>query len=220
MNGVSNITQKIIDDANAYARQNEAQAEEKAAQLRAENELEAKHLSEDILDSATQEAENIVARARSQAALDTRNALLAARREAIRRAFGHAVEKFCQLPQEQYVELLARMIIRYQTQDAVLILNARDKEAIGSALLRKVAALSVLDASATASGSFTEAFVALVHRVADRAKLSLRIADEAGQFEGGFILVEGHVDTNCTAEVLIDGMQHELEGEVLHTLFA
>lgn len=219
MNGVSNITQKILADAEAYARQNEAQAEEKAAQLRAENELCAKHLAEDIANTAKAEAESIVARARSQAALDTRNALLAARREAIRRAFSRAVEQFCQLPQEQYIELLARMIIRYQTQDAVLVLNARDKEAIGPALLKKVAALSILDPSATASGSFTEAFVALVKRVANRAKLGLRVADTAGDFAGGFILVEGQVDTNCTAEVLIDGMQHELEGEVLRILF-
>ena len=46
----------------------------------------------------------------------------------------------------------------------------------------------------------------------------VKISKTYGSFKGGLILRQGDIDTNCTVEVLCEGLRHELEPEVIRRL--
>ena len=112
MNGIDTIIQRLNIDAKAEtdallekARQEaaavaaryQAQADKEAADLAARNERLAAEREERLISAAQMEA---------------RKTLLTAKQEMVERAYQRALEKLRSLPQEQYVELLAALLVR------------------------------------------------------------------------------------------------------------
>lgn len=192
LNGLQNLTDKIQSDAKGYAQELAESTRKKVEELLREQQLEADELRQQTAEAARKEADGIIARAQSQAALEERNALLRRKRDLINESFSLAAEEIANLPQEKYVALLVKLVQRYQTGPAEIILNARDQKAVGGKLLGEL--LAGAGAPVTT------------------------LSKEVGSFKGGLILRQGDVDTNCTVEVLCEGMRHELEPKVIELL--
>ncbi|MCI8442650.1 MAG: hypothetical protein HFG27_08980 [Provencibacterium sp.] len=192
LNGLQNLTDKIQSDAKGYAQELAESTRKKVEELLREQQGQADALRAETAEAARREAEGIIARAQSQSALEERNALLRQKREMINEAFELAADEIASMPKEKYVALLAKLVKKYQTGTAEIILNARDKKAVGGELL-----------SALLSGAGAP---------------TCSLSSEVGSFKGGLILREGDVDTNCTVEVLCEGMRHELEPKVIELL--
>ena len=110
-------------------------------------------------------------------------------------AFDKALEALCALPEEEYVAFLAGLAAKASvTGDEEILLNARDRKAVGD----KVAAA----ANAKPGGG------------------KLTLAEETGDFAGGLILRRGNVEANCTAELLVDLARGDLSAEIAGILFA
>lgn len=198
MNDISAILAKIQEDARQYGEAAAAAAQEKASAITESVRQEAQAETDRILEAAKHQAEAIRQRAVSQSGIETRNAKLQVRREAIDAAFEKAMELLCAMPAEKklavYGELAARSPI---TGNAVLVLNREDHAALGKTLPAE------MEKRFAAAGK--------------TCKVTLR--KEPASFKGGFILDQGSTETNCTFEVLSAGVKEELEAQVDAALF-
>ena len=194
MNGLDKITARIAADAQAQA---DAILSEGKAQARAITqswEEKAHAESGAILAQGERAAKERLERLDSMAQMEGKRLLLSAKQEMISQAFDAALERLLSLPQEEYVELLAKLCVQAAvTGREELIFSPADKEKIGA----KVAA-RVNIAKGTAM---------------------LTVADETRDIKGGFILVGDGVEVNCAFDVLVRLSRPELERQVAQLLF-
>ena len=108
---------------------------------------------------------------------------------------GYLREKIINLPKEQYVAFLAKLASQASvTGDEEIILNARDRNAIGK---------DVVDAAnAAVSGG------------------RMTLSESTGDFSGGLILKRGNVEANCTVELLVDLKRGDLSAKLAKVLFS
>ena len=83
------------------------------------------------------------------------------------------------------------------TGEEQIILNARDREAVG--------------------GQVTAAANALLKEAGKKAELTL--SPQCGDFRGGLVLKRGNIEDNCTVELLIDLCRTEMSSRVADVLF-
>lgn len=193
MKGIEKITQLIqteaqseIDSVLANARQ-EAEAVASRYQVRAE--AEAAELAAKYEKAAAEREERLV----SAAHMKARKIHLAAKQQMVEKAYIRALEKLCSMPQEQYVDVLADLLIRASstgTEEAVF--SPADRENAGKAAVEK---------ANKASGK------------------KLTIAEETLPIQGGFILRSGNVEVNCTFDTLVRLQKAETAGAVAKKLF-
>ena len=99
------------------------------------------------------------------------------------------------LPAAQYAEFLAKLAARASvTGDEEIVLNARDRAAVGEAVVKA--------ANEKLGGG------------------KLRLSERVGSFAGGLILSRGNVEANCTAELLVELCRGEMSAEIADMLFA
>ena len=194
MNGIEKITQRIASDAQAevdcilgdardeagrIAANYRAQADAEAAELAAKNEKAAAEREERLVSAAQMEA---------------RKVQLAAKQEMVEKAYIQALDKLCALPEEQYVAILAYLLVKASSngkEEAVF--SKEDRERVGKAAVEKANGLS---------------------------GKQLRLSDETQPIRGGFILKDKNVEVNCTFETLVRLQKAETAGAVAQKLFA
>ena len=194
MNGIEKITQRIASDAQAevdrilgdardeagrIAANYRAQADAGAAELAAKNEKAAAEREERLVSAAQMEA---------------RKVQLAAKQEMVEKAYIQALDKLCALPEEQYVAILADLLVKASSngkEEAVF--SPEDRERVGEAAVAKANELS---------------------------GKQLRLSDETQPIRGGFILKDKNVEVNCTFETLVRLQKAETAGAVAQKLFA
>ena len=194
MNGIEKITQRIAseaqaeidrilgdarDEADRIAESYRAQADGEAAELNARNEKNAAEREERLVSAAQMEA---------------RKVLLAAKQEMVEKAYIQALDKLCAMPEEQYVAVLAGLLVKASSngkEEAVF--SKEDREQVGKAAVEKANQIS---------------------------GKQLRLSEESLPIRGGFILKDKNVEVNCTFETLVRLQKAETAGAVAKTLFA
>lgn len=194
MNGIEKITDRITQDTQAEIQALVSQAEEQAKQILADSQAEAERIRERILAHGRRELEDHRSRLKSMNQLDERKAALAAKQDVIEEAFQAAVVRLSQLPEDQMVPLLARMIAaNAQAGEGQVILAPAQRAAYG----KKV----VDQANALIEGG------------------RLTLGPEDPEIQGGCILRQGAVDANCTFEMLVRQQRTQLGGQVAEILY-
>ena len=195
MKGTEKIIAHIQADAKAQADAILAQAEQQCAEIKADfDKKAADRYSERIRSGVKACQDEVDSRVRIDQ-MEARKGTLAVKQEMVALAFDKALEQLCNLPEEQYVAFLAALAARASvSRDEEIILNARDRAAVGE---------KVVSAANTRLGS---------------GKLTL--ANETRDFAGGLILRRGNVEANCTAELLVELQRGELSAEIAGLLFA
>ena len=98
------------------------------------------------------------------------------------------------LPEAEYVALLSKLAVGASVSgDEEIVLNARDKKAVGDKLIKA--------ANAKLGGGH------------------LSLAGDTGSFRGGLILRRGNIEVNCTAELLVDLCREDMAAELAGVLF-
>ena len=195
MKGTDKIIAHIQADAKAQADAILAQAEQQCAGIKAEFDRQAaERYSERIRAGVKACQDEVDSRVRIDQ-MEARKGTLAVKQDMVSLAFDKALEALCALPEEDYVAFLAGLAAKASvTGDEEILLNARDRKAVGE----KVAAAA--------------------NAKLDGGKLTL--AEETGDFAGGLILRRGNVEANCTAELLVDLARGDLSAEIAGILFA
>lgn len=219
MNGATAITEKIINDANASAKEVLDAASAQAQAVTQQYTEEAARQAGEILREAEEKAAAIKDRASSQADMERRNALLATKQEAVLKAFEAALATLCAKPEQERALLMVQLCVKYQTQDAELIFSAADQKTVGPLVVETVNAIySRQQLKETFSGGLLEQLKKLV--LEQPLKRSVSLSKTVGRFSGGFVLKEGDIEKNCTFNVLVDSLKEELEGEISSLLFS
>ena len=194
MNGIEKITQRIASDAQAEVDRILGDARDEAGRIaanyRAQADAEAAELAAKNEKAAAEREERLV----SAAQMEARKVQLAAKQEMVEKAYIQALDKLCALPEEQYVAILADLLVKASSngkEEAVF--SKEDREQVGKAAVEKANQIS---------------------------GKQLRLSEETQPIRGGFILKDKNVEVNCTFETLVRLQKAETAGAVAQKLFA
>jgi len=197
MNGIDKIIERIL---------NEADLDRKSILSKAEG--EAKEIYQSLKDKADAEALDIVNRGREQALriiersegsseLESRSMLLDTKQKLIDQAFQRAKGMLLELPDDEYTSLLAGLAAPALTSGSEEIILGQ------SDLRRKAAVRKKINGKATEKG--------LPGKVT--------VSPQAGDFEGGLIVRQGNIETNCTFDTILRMLRDSMAGDVAGILF-
>jgi V/A-type H+-transporting ATPase subunit E len=195
MKGTEKIIAHIQADAAAQADAILAQAEKQCAEIREGYERRAKDAYAEKIRAGVKANQDRLESVERLARMEGRKSVLALKQDMVSKSFDMAVDKLVELPEEQYVALLAKLAAQASvTGDEQVVLNARDREKIGPAV--------VAAANAKLNGG------------------KLTLSDETGAFKGGLLLRRGSIEANCTVELLVELCRGEMAAELAKVLFA
>jgi len=227
MNGLDKITARIAQDGQKEIDEVLEKARAEAAEITAQYEARGKAEAQKILERGRQSAKQREERLASVAQLDARKAMLAAKQEMLDEAFERAKKQLLELPQEQYVSLLADLAVKASTTGREkLIFSPADRAQIGKAVVlaanEKLARAAVPDAPGKApkgrAGAVLKAAATAMGAMA-KGTAMLTVAEETRPMDGGFILSSGSVEVNCTFDTLVRLQRSELSAQVAKVLF-
>ena len=195
MKGTEKIIAHIQADAKAQADAILAQAEQQCAEIKADfDKKAADRYSERIRTGVKACQDEVDSKVRIDQ-MEGRKGSLAVKQEMVASAFDKAMEALSAMPREDYAVFLAALAVKASVSgDEEIILNARDREAVGAQVVS--AANAQLENG------------------------SLRLAEETGDFAGGLILRRGNVEANCTVELLVELCRGEMSALIADRLFA
>lgn len=195
MKGTEKIIAHIRADAKSQADAVLAKAEEQAAQIRAEYDKQAAQVYADKVRAGTKACQDQMDSVQRIANMEAKKTLLGVKQEMVSKSFEKAQALLTALPEEKYVAFLAALAAKASvTGDEEIVLNARDREAVGAAVVKAA------------------------NEKLGHGKLSL--SERTGDFAGGLILSRGNVEANCTAELLVELCRGEMSAEIADMLFA
>lgn len=197
MAGLDNIVSEILAEANAAAEsvrqaaQREAEEIAKAAAAQSRQECEA------LEAKAGQARDTEAARTKSSADLQRRQRLLAAKQEIIAGVIDSAYAEIFRLDDAAYFELVKKMLGQYVLdKEGEICFNERDKKRL------------------------PEGFADVIGEAAKAKGGSLVLSDEVRKIDGGFVLIYGGIEENCSFEALFAAERDRLTDRVYQFVFA
>lgn len=196
--GAERLQEKILEDARLQAAKNIEDAKKQADEIIKRARDEAAKKRDEIYSTAQREADERKNRLIFAASLDARKKRLEAKQQMIEAAFDRALEKINTLPYDQYMNIILNMIVSsIRTGEEEIILSESDKMRMKDKLADEV------NKRLSAKGM----------------KAAVTVAEETREINGGFILRTGDVEVNNSFETLIKMKRDELEPEVVKALF-
>ncbi|MGB4661918.1 MAG: V-type ATP synthase subunit E [Mobilitalea sp.] len=197
MTGLEKIL-KTIDDAalvnvNAVIIQAKVEADKIIAD--AKNEA-AKKCAEIALKSDT-DVKAVISRAESAAKLQEKKKILDAKQQIISNIITLARNSLAQLPDSEYESILLQMAKK----------NAHNKAGLIQFSKADKARLSV------------DFDTKLKSALSDKEGAALTVSDQEANIEGGFLLIYGDIEENCTFDALFASAKEELQDKVNSLLF-
>lgn len=190
---IEKITSKIIGDAEDAARVTLEEAERLRGEILSDAEKKAASILENAKEQGLAEKEKRIARRKAVADIDGRKLVLEAKQRLIAETFEKAVETLCSMEKTSYIAFLTGLLEKTGERSGELILNPKDREAVGAELIE--------------------------HLAKRRAESGFTLSEETRNIRGGFILKQGAVYMNGTIEALVEEAKEDLIREVASQLF-
>lgn len=198
MNGIEQITAKIqadvqaeIDEIREKNRQEIQAIKDKYEALRQDEYWK-------VVNEGTKIAEQRMERIHSMAELDAKKSTLKQKQDLVQKAFDLAVSKMSDMPENEYVEMLADFVVSgAKSGDEKLIFSYRDRASVG----KKVCSLA--NEKLEKAGK----------------KGNMTMSEQTRDIKGGVILTDGSIDTNYSLEALAAARRNELTEPVTKILF-
>lgn len=197
MSGLDQILQRIEADAKTQAAAITEKASAEAAAILAEAKADGAARSAAVAERSARDCASSKARIASSLEQQHRTALLAAKQEIIADMLEKSYVTLRDMPADDYFPFLKRVFESYVLPEAGEILFSRkDLDRMPAGYLAE------LQAAAAARGG------------------SLTLSPESRELDGGFILIYGGVEENCTLRALFDARREALQDQVHGLLFA
>lgn len=198
MSNISNLTSKIISDAEERKESIIKAANEEKAKIIAKKQSIAELEKSAMIEKAEVEAKTRHERIVSSAELKARNEKLAAKQVVIDSVFEKSVDELCSMSDEEMKNFMKNVIVNSDiTGDENIILNEKGKSILDEKLLEEI------NSELKSNGKIGE----------------LTISSEVRNFKGGFILEKDGIEINNTFEDLVNSLRDDLEFEVAKVLF-
>lgn len=193
MNGLEKLTGQIDADVQKEIDAALVQARSQAQEIQSWYESQAQIQVEAIRRKGQQDAVFRQERLVDEAKMQARRDILATKQELIGRAFDLALEKLLELPEKEYVALLADLAVKASsTKKEAVIFSQKDRTRYGKTV--------VTQANEKLGGGH------------------LTLSEQTRPIKGGLILQDSQVETNCSFEVLIHLQRNTLSAEVAQVL--
>lgn len=196
MTGLEQIIETILADTKLTCEGLVADAKIKAEEIMAAAKTKADRKAEDIVSLARAEAGELIKRTESSVRLDYGKRLLSERVALIDEVLTKALERLYALSDREYLKVLETMALQYaQPEAGVMLLSPKDM------------------------GRLDKDFEARLNAGLAKKGALLSVAARDGLSGGGFVLVYGHVEHNCTFPALLAASRDELKDLVYSKLF-
>lgn len=197
MSGLDQMMQRIEERAQAQASEILLQARKEADKIAADAEAEREETVARISQKAAQDAAAYGERLAASLEQQRRTALLGAKQALITEALEKSYEALLALPDDQYFGFLEKVFARYvQKGSGEILFSEKDQKRMPSGYLAKLQA------------------------VAKEHGGSLTLGKAQRPMDGGFILIYGGVEENCTIRALFDTRREALQDQIHRALFA
>ena len=193
MNGLDKIIARMESDIRAECDALAANAAENAAAIRRDYQAQADAAARDSAQRAQTQAAEHLEHLHGSSQLACRQRVLAAKQQLIDEAFARTAQALAALPQADYIDLLAALAAENGSGDEELLLSARDREAVGAA---------VVDAAN-----------------ARKPGASFHLSGETRDTGGGLVLRRGRVELNCSFTEKLRQLRQEESSAVARLLF-
>ena len=198
MNGIEKIARRIAADAateNSVVRE---ASEQRCAQIRAQYDKQAIAEYNAIIQEGAKANEQHSFHIKRMAALEAQKSTLAMKQQMVSEAFDLAKREIISLPEQEYIEFLARQASEAAvTGEGEIILNTADRSRFGTEITR--AANELLSKRGVHGG--------------------LTLSENDRPMSGGLIIKQGAIEINCTVDTLLELSRNELASCVAEVLF-
>ena len=195
MNGIEKITGQIGADVQKEIDALMADAKAKAEETAQRYEAQAKREAEALLERGEKRAAEHEDRLVSTARLEAKKQVLAAKQALVEQAFDQALEQLLALPEQEYIDLLARLAVSaVTTGQEQVALSQKDRARYGKQIVTRAN-----------------------DKLGEKGRLTL--AGESRPIRGGLILVGDRVEVNCSFETLIRLQKESMTAQVAQILF-
>ena len=197
MTGLEKMVSQILEEADASAAVTISDAEKKAAEILDEAGKKADEIRQQREEQSRAKVKSYDERTASAADMKRRTAVLAARQELIGSVIADACERVKNLDEEKYFEILKNMVGKYLLpKDREICFSRKDLERMPA--------------------DFREE----IRSMAEKKGGALEFSGEARNIDGGFILVYGGIEENCSIDAVFAEKRDELLDQVRKILFA
>ena len=197
MTGLEKILKSISDEAEESAEKIISRANEDAEQIILQGKRQAEEQAAEIIKKSEKEADVIIERAMSAVALEKKRKVLRAKQEHIRSLIEEAKNSIIKLPENDYFTVILKMIEKFATSESgEIIFSPFDRERLSNDFHDKL------------------------NRVMNFKGGTLKISNEVRNISGGFILVYGGIEENCSFDALFESANDRLCDCVNELLFS
>ena len=197
MTGLEKMKSQILDEANRSAGEILEQAKKEADAVMAEARKNAEAECQRISEKSEADAESLKGRAESSCDLQKRKAVLKAKQEVISEILKRAYKKMLASDTETYFDIIRKMLNKYVLpEEGEICFSSDDKKRMPDGFEKEIAAIAV------AKGG------------------KLIVSKEERNIQGGFVLIYGGIEENCTFKAMFDSRRGELSDKVHALLFS
>lgn len=191
------VVNKILSEAKEKAETIVSEAKKRVETQIAETKTELAAYDKQSETLAEQAAQDKRDRMLAGARMANAKQLLAARVQILEDVFEKAKQAIVGLPDNEYLALMKSLLQKaVETGDEEVVI-AKDDNRITPAFIKDV------------NGQLGSGFQG-----------NLRLAEQRGDFAGGFILTRGNIRINASIDVLVDQVRQSLESELVEDIFA
>ena len=196
MSGLDKMKARILEEAQSTAREiiGKAKADADAAVQASEESAEAE--AAEILARAKRDAADYGMRVDSSMDMQRKQAILAAKQEVIGGVLKAAYDAVMNLDDAKYFEMLEKLLEKYALPEAgVICFSAKDL------------------------GRMPAGFPDKIKNIAASKGGSLTVSEKPEKMDGGFLLVYGGIEENCTISAVFASRREEMSDQVNRLLF-
>lgn len=196
MSGLDKMKTRILEEAGQSAREIIDNAKAEAQNVIDMAEANAQSEASKILEQAEKDAADYARRAESSVDMRRKQAYLAAKQEVIGRILEKAYEKVMDMDTDKYFEMLETLLEKnVLSENGEICFSKKD-------LAR-----------------MPEGFKGRIKEIAAKKGGSLTVSENAGDIDGGFLLLYGGIEENCTLKAVFEAKKEELSDQVNRLLF-
>ena len=197
MTGLEKMVSQILEEADASAAVMISDAEKKAAEILGEAGEKADKIRQQREEQSRAKVKSYEERTASAADMKKRTAVLAAKQELIGKVIADACDRVKNLDEGKYFEILKSMAEKYLLpREGEICFSKKDLERMPANFREEIKGL------------------------AQKKGGTLEISGEARNIDGGFILVYGGIEENCSIDAMFAEKRDELLDQVRKILFA
>lgn len=197
MTGLEKILKSIDDEARSISDGIINKAKKEAQGIIKKAKDIAKNESDLIIKNSEKEAEYILQRADSQIELQKREMILKAKREQIDDIINESQDALCKLPDDEYFNIILKLFEKHmQPLKGEIIFSKKDVDRI------------------------PRGFKTNISKLAKSIDGDIKVSEETRDISGGFILVYGDIEENCSFKAMFGSMYDLLSDKINELLFS